>query len=142
MLAHIPRSRASWIETALRCAASSSTCPRAHLLTDLKGNSENHHLFEWKTGYLINFEKVAFTINYLRTIAPLAKIVWLGPFVEARVNFRDPPSIARDAFRMNPVSLQLFKALDAEIAKEVADGPQTLNTCRSPTCSRSISIFC
>lgn len=62
----------------------------AHLMTDLKGNSENHHLFEWTTGFLINFERVTFTINYLRTIAPLAKVVWLGPFVEARVNFSRP----------------------------------------------------
>jgi hypothetical protein len=97
----------------------------AHLMTDLKGNSENDHLFEWPTGFLINVEKVAFIINYLRTIAPLAKVVWLGPFVEARVNFRDPPSIARDAFKMNPVSLHHFKELDAEIAREVAEGPQT-----------------
>lgn len=97
----------------------------AHLMTDLKGFGENHHLFEWRTGFLVNFEKVAFTINYLRTIAPLAKIVWLGPFVEARVNFRDPPSIARDAFRMNPVALHHFKVLDAEIAKEVGEGSQT-----------------
>ncbi|MDH2342051.1 acyltransferase family protein [Bradyrhizobium sp. SSUT77] len=98
----------------------------AHLLTDPAGNAENHHLFEWETGYLINYEKVGFTLSYLRALAPLAKIVWLGPFVEARVNFRDLPQLASDGFLMNPVALHHFKELDEEIAKEVADGPRTI----------------
>lgn len=95
----------------------------AHLLTDLNYNVENHHLFEWQTGFLINYEKVGFTLNYLRSLAPLAKVVWLGPFVEARVNFRDLPQLAREGFKMNEVSLHHFRALDTEIKKEVAEGP-------------------
>jgi hypothetical protein len=98
----------------------------AHLLTDPAGNAENHHLFEWETGYLINYEKIGFTLSYLRALAPLAKIVWLGPFVEARVNFRDLPQLASDGFLMNPVALHHFKELDEEIAKEVADGLRTI----------------
>lgn len=95
----------------------------AHLLTDLTGNVENHHLFEWKTGFLINYEKIEFTFNYLKSVAPLAKVVWLGPFVEARVNFRDLPELARDGFKMNEVSLHHFRELDTEIKKEVAANP-------------------
>ena len=95
----------------------------AHLLTDLTGNVENHHLFEWQTGFLINYEKIGFTFDYLKSVARLAKVVWLGPFVEARVNFRDLPELARDGFKMNEVSLHHFRELDTEIKKEVTENP-------------------
>ena len=53
----------------------------------------------------------------------MAKVVWLGPFVEARVNFRDLPELARDGFKMNEVSLHHFRELDTEIKKEVTENP-------------------
>ncbi|MDE2243685.1 MAG: hypothetical protein KGK01_15015, partial [Bradyrhizobium sp.] len=44
---------------------------------------------------------------------------WLGPFAEARVNFRSLPDLAKNGFKMNPVSLDRFKVLDSRIKNEV-----------------------
>lgn len=95
----------------------------AHLMTDLTGNVENHHLFEWQTGFLVNHEKVGFTLDYLKSLAGRAKVVWLGPFVEARVNFRNIPEITRNGFQMNEVSLHHFRVLDTDIRKEIGADP-------------------
>jgi hypothetical protein len=41
-------------------------------------------------------------------------VTWLGPFVEARVSFRDLDRF-RDGYFLNPRSLEVFGALEAEL---------------------------
>jgi peptidoglycan/LPS O-acetylase OafA/YrhL len=92
----------------------------AHLLTDLTGNDENRHLFDPGVRYLIDTAHIKTTAQYLQTLGSLIPVIWLGPFVEARVDFRNLPQLTKDGFQMNPVSLDHFRALDSEIARETS----------------------
>jgi peptidoglycan/LPS O-acetylase OafA/YrhL len=91
----------------------------AHLMADAAGVEESRHLFEQGSEYRIDLDHIRWTIGYVKSLGALTKVIWLGPFAEARVNLRDLPELAKNGFQMNPVSLDRFKDLDARVAKEI-----------------------
>lgn len=71
---------------------------------------------------------VASTIDYLQAMSRLTNVIWLGPFVEARIDFGDlelVKRVAKSGFHLNSASVEIFlaleKYLDAQISRQHRD---------------------
>lgn len=88
----------------------------AHLMRDESGRPDSAMLFEEGRAYTIAFDLMEKTTEYLETLTGAAPIVWLGPFAEARFDFRNLRGILENGLRIDPRILSMFDHLDGEIA--------------------------
>jgi peptidoglycan/LPS O-acetylase OafA/YrhL len=96
----------------------------SHLLTDASGREEPASVFEYGWNYQIYYKMIEFTENYLENMSGLTHVIWLGPFVEARVNFREVGTFAKTGFHLNPMSMYVFDALEKAIGQSVSSRPR------------------
>jgi peptidoglycan/LPS O-acetylase OafA/YrhL len=95
----------------------------SHLILDQAGREEPAKVFEYGWNYRIYDKMIAYTGNYLEQMSTLTRVVWLGPFVEARVDFRDIKVLAKTGFHLNPVSMNIFETLDGAIRRWIERVP-------------------
>jgi len=96
----------------------------SHLILDKVGRAEPAKVFEYGLSYRINDKMIAYAGNYLERMSTLTRVVWLGPFVEARADFTNVEELAKNGFRLNPISMDIFAALDASIRRWVENQPR------------------
>ncbi|MGV7215891.1 acyltransferase family protein [Bradyrhizobium sp. UFLA05-112] len=95
----------------------------SHLVLDESGREEPSDVLRFGGKYHFNDGAIDTTIDYLQAMSKLTNVIWLGPFVEARVNFNDLESmkrVAKAGFPLNRVSVDIFSALEKRIRDSVA----------------------
>lgn len=92
----------------------------SHLILDPDGRADSDAAFVPGLQPHFALDDIAKTIAYLSGLATDIDVVWLGPYAEARINLADPLNFAPRRLRFNPVSLQLFAALDERLKAQAA----------------------
>ena len=65
-------------------------------------------VFEYGLSYRIYDKMIEYAGNYLDRMSALTRVRTVGPFVEARVDFRNVESCKEAGFRLNPISMDIF----------------------------------
>lgn len=94
----------------------------SHLVVDEHNRQEPADVLRFGGEYHFNERPIAMTIDYLRALSKLTKTIWLGPFVESRMDFRDLESmkrVARGGFHLNPATVDIFSDLDKHLRDKV-----------------------
>ncbi|MBX3706005.1 MAG: acyltransferase [Pseudomonadales bacterium] len=94
----------------------------AHFLRDRKGEVDSPAAFEPGAAFIVDEGNVTRVIEYLERLGTRVPTVWLGPFVEARVELRDMRLLRQGVF-MNERSLSHFARLDAFLKERSGDAP-------------------
>ncbi|WP_025037517.1 acyltransferase family protein [Bradyrhizobium sp. DOA9] len=94
----------------------------SHLVVDEHNRQEPEDVLRFGGKYHFNERPIAKTIDYLQSLSKMTKTIWLGPFVEARMDFRDFESmkrVARGGFHLNPPTVDIFSALDEHLRDKI-----------------------
>ncbi|MEP6834586.1 MAG: acyltransferase family protein [Gemmatimonas sp.] len=83
----------------------------AHLLQDDKGFQDTDDIFAPERMFSFDFPAINATMAYLDTLSASVPVVWLGPYVEARVNLQALKSM--DSARIRPRVQTIFTQLDS-----------------------------
>ena len=87
----------------------------SHLILDADGKEDSGKAFTADAEFIAADRNIEKIVEYLDNIGARARTIWLGPFVEARVEFADPQVIRAAALHpisINPKSLSQFAALE------------------------------
>jgi hypothetical protein len=87
----------------------------SYLLSDPDGRVDSMTTFFNERSYKIVETDIYKIINYLEKVSAHSKVIWLGPFVEARIVFG--PWLTREALKFNPHSITAFQTLDEYLLK-------------------------
>ncbi len=95
----------------------------SYLLKDYMGRVDSADTFVDGRKYGIHYENIIKTSQYLNNLSNLVDVVWLGPFVEARINYRDVRlnGFTSDSLEMNKAALKIFERLDSELEMFIAN---------------------
>lgn len=94
----------------------------SHLVVDEHDRQEPADVLRFGGKYHFNERPIAMTIDYLQTMSNMTKTIWLGPFVESRMDFRDFENmkrVARGGFHLNPATVDIFSALDKHLRDKI-----------------------
>lgn len=94
----------------------------SHLVLDEDGHEEPSDVLKFGGRYHFNDSAIAATIDYMQAMSRLTKVIWLGPFVEARVDFSDldlVKRVARSGFHLNSASVEIFLALEKYLTTRI-----------------------
>ena len=97
----------------------------SYLISDLKGKVNSDEAFKGNTTYTFHNGNIEKTLNFLDKLSILTKVVWLGPFAEARTNF-DYRQV-RINTKFNPYSLIAFTKLDKQISTIISQNIHNFN---------------
>ena len=86
----------------------------AFFIKDANGEVDNPQVFNEGEPYKFSQQYVNAVIAYLNRIGKNVKVVWIGPFVESRVNIRNKLQVFDD-LHLNEKSINIFNELDAFI---------------------------
>ena len=93
------------------------------LLQNAKNGTRDVSIFRNNDDYELELNHINSVINYGNDLANHVKTIWLGPFTEARVDYRKISKLASEGFYMNERSLKIFEYLDSELKRIVASQP-------------------
>ena len=93
----------------------------SYLMRDYKGVPDSSEAFDYGRRRTIDYDNIRKIAQYLDRLSVVAKVFWLGPFVEARVDFRDLRRLATSGLRMNPVAMAAFERLDTALESTVTE---------------------
>ena len=71
--------------------------------------------------YEIDYINIRTTSEYLSKLSEFVNVIWLGPFAEARVDFKNLKSFVSKGFEMNMVALKIFDNLESELGEFLAE---------------------
>jgi hypothetical protein len=97
----------------------------AYLIRDLGGTVYYDSPFKNDISqFELHKQNIRGTSTYLEHLSKHANVVWLGPFIEARVRFTDPGRF-NNGFKLNENSYALFSKLDRELESLLASQGET-----------------
>lgn len=99
----------------------------SHLVVDEHDRQEPADVLKFGGRYHFNDRPIAMTIDYLQALSHLTKTIWLGPFLESRMDFRDlerMKRVARGGFHLNPPTVEIFAALDKHLRDKTSQPPR------------------
>jgi peptidoglycan/LPS O-acetylase OafA/YrhL len=96
----------------------------SYLLRDTDGNVDSPKAFERYAPFIVDEENLVGIVAYLTRLRQLVDTVWLGPYAEGRLNFRDRAVLRRGPF-MSDVSLSQFGKLERELQRHMASDAWT-----------------
>jgi len=67
--------------------------------------------------YALNAAAVGRIIDYLNEVDRWTRVIWLGPYVEIRDDFRDIERTLKAGVRIRPSEIELFAVLDNELRR-------------------------
>ncbi|WP_456620942.1 MULTISPECIES: acyltransferase family protein [unclassified Bradyrhizobium] len=94
----------------------------SHLVLDENGREEPGDLLRFGGKFHFDDDAIAQTMAYLQAMSGITRAIWLGPFVEPRINFGDfegMKKVAREGFPINPVTVDIFLALEKHLSGAV-----------------------
>jgi len=95
----------------------------AHFVLDYLGRNDNVAAFVPGNAWSYDDDAIAATSAYLHRFPKGLKVVWLGPYAEARLDLKEPRNFSVERLRFNPQSLDIFASLDARL-RQVSSGQQ------------------
>ncbi|UPK25073.1 acyltransferase family protein [Bradyrhizobium sp. 195] len=99
----------------------------SHLVVDEHNRQEPEDVMRFGGRYHFNERPIAMTIDYLQALSKMTRTIWLGPFVESRMDFRDFESmkrVARGGFHLNPATVDIFSTLDKHLRDKTSLPPR------------------
>jgi peptidoglycan/LPS O-acetylase OafA/YrhL len=96
----------------------------SYFLRDRQGRVDSPAAFEPGAAFVVDEKNVAGVIAYLQRLGARVPTVWLGPFVEARVDFRDF-RLLKEPLLINERSMDHFGRLDRWLIERVAERSRT-----------------
>ena len=96
----------------------------SHLIRDPQGQFDSNAAFARDHSYRIDGPSIEKLSGWLSRIGQLVPVIWLGPFVEARVDFRNIEYFIRNGFRINTRSPLVFADLERALRRFAAMEPQ------------------
>lgn len=100
----------------------------SHLVVDEHNRQEPADVLRYGGKYHFNERPIAMTIDYLQTMSNMTKTIWLGPFIEPRMDFRDfeiMKRVARRGFHLNPATWTSFRPSTSTFATRLAYNGET-----------------
>lgn len=94
----------------------------SHLVVDEHDRQEPADVLRYGGKYHFNERPIAMTIDYLQAMSKMTRTIWLGPFLEPRIDFRDFENmkrIARGGFHLNPVAADILSAVDKHLRDQL-----------------------
>lgn len=92
----------------------------SHFLRDPRGRVDSPAAFVPGAAFVVDEPNVAKVIAYLERLGERVPTVWLGPFVEARVDFRDF-HVLKGRMLINERSLAHFRQLDSWLVRRIGE---------------------
>lgn len=86
----------------------------SYLIQDENGNVDSSLTFETGKSYRFVDRDIQDVFGYISDLNKKIRTIWIGPFVEARVNFKDVGTILYKK-NINENSIQIFQHLDSHI---------------------------
>lgn len=86
----------------------------SYLIQDRNGNADSPLAFEEGHPYKILTHDIESVLDYVAKLNQIVRTVWAGPFVEARIDFKDLYAILYKQ-EINARSINIFETLDAHI---------------------------
>lgn len=93
----------------------------SYFLEDPNGDLDTRRSFAPDTPFALHEEGIVAAIDYLTALSARVPVVWLGPYTDARVDFRDLSYLTR-GLHMSDVSLRHYALLEAELQRRSAAG--------------------
>ena len=93
----------------------------AHFVLDHMGRDDSQSAFVPGNAWSFADDSIAATIAYLARLPKGPKVIWLGPYAEARVNLKEPSNFSPERLHFNPQSLEIAARLDARL-KQLSAG--------------------
>ena len=91
----------------------------AYFMEDTNGDLDTRQAFTKDAPFILHREGIEDAITYLTALNQIVPVVWLGPYVDARVNFRDLDYLRR-GMHMSDTSLSHYRTLETELAGRAA----------------------
>jgi len=91
----------------------------SYLIKDINNRVDSDLAFDKRSSYSIAKKDIEKIIAYLERISKEVNVIWLGPFPEARVDFKNFKSF-RNGFYINPISIERFENLDSFILETIS----------------------
>ncbi|CAM8378723.1 COG1835 Predicted acyltransferases [Candidatus Methylopumilus planktonicus] len=91
----------------------------SYLIKDINGRVDSDLAFIERLPYSLVKGDIEKIIVYLEKMSKETKVVWLGPFPEARVDFKNFKAF-RNGFYMNPSSIERISDLDSYISERTS----------------------
>lgn len=88
----------------------------SHLLSDPRGVTDSDDIFTGEAPYRVAEEKLDGLTAYLVGLGQMTRVIWLGPFVEARVNLREIKTLVAEP-RINPRAIEAFGHLESKLVE-------------------------
>jgi len=86
----------------------------SYLLKNFKGQVDSADIFAKGENYQIYYDNIQKVADYLQEMSRQVDVLWLGPFVEARVDFKNYGSFL-NGYEINGVSIKVFDHLEKEL---------------------------
>ena len=93
----------------------------SYYVRDENGYVDSTQAFQSGQSYSFDMENVKKTVDYLKEIQSIKKVVWLGPFTEMRKYFKKIDFILNEEYIVNPRSIAIFNELDDILRKISAE---------------------
>lgn len=87
----------------------------SYMLKDRKGRFDHSSAYISEDSFEIDKGIISEVSNYVESMTDKVNVIWLGPFVEARVDFslNKLSTIEKNNFQFNPISLKAFEYLES-----------------------------
>jgi len=93
----------------------------SYFLEDGRGELDTRFSFTPDMPFVLHEEGISTAIDYLTALSAHVPTVWLGPYTDARVNFRDLSYLTR-GLHMSDISLRYYALLETELQRRAAAG--------------------
>ncbi|MFK4580217.1 acyltransferase family protein [Bradyrhizobium ottawaense] len=90
----------------------------SHLVVDEHDRQEPADVLRYGGRHHFNERPIAMTIDYLQGMSKLTRTIWLGPFLEPRIDFRDLENmkrVARGGYHLNPAAVDILSSVDKHL---------------------------
>jgi peptidoglycan/LPS O-acetylase OafA/YrhL len=91
----------------------------SYLLADYLGREDSTDIFAEGRRYNIQYGNISAITEYLAGISQHTRVVWLGPFIEARFDLKNIRKITKDGFAIKENRFAIFDELDKALAESL-----------------------
>ena len=93
----------------------------SYFLEDRNGELDTREAFAPNAPFILHDEGITVAVDYLKALARHVPTVWLGPYTDARVDFRDLSYLSR-GLHMSDVALRHYALLEDELQRRARAG--------------------
>lgn len=91
----------------------------SHFISDRFGISDSNRAFIDKEEFKIDSKEIKYTRDYLESISFYTDVIWLGPFIEPRIDLTNRRNFSRQSLTISPTVIDRFLYLDKQIEQSI-----------------------